>query len=91
VTKAAKIWIGFALVSVATPIVYKVAYAIPGYLTVLLALAIVAVTLAVAGLRSVGAQAWSISLTVLGLVLGQWWLIKSILVLASMKLNGFAP
>jgi hypothetical protein len=87
---AIKIWIAFLVVSIITPVVYKTAYATPGYLVVLGLLAIVATALAVMGLRTSGVHVWSVTAALVGLVIGQWWLIQSALVLASMILSGFA-
>jgi len=34
---------------------------------------------------------WSIAVVVVGLAIGQWWLIKFSIVIVGWKLNGFAP
>lgn len=86
---ALKIWIAFLVVSIVTPVVYKTAYAIPGFLVILGLLATVATALAVMALRKSGLHVWSVTAALVGLVIGQWWLIQSALVLASMILPGF--
>jgi hypothetical protein len=82
-------WIAFLLVTIITPTVYKTAYAMPGYFAVLVSLAVIATVLGVVTLRVSGVHVWSIVAVLIGLVIGQWWLIKSILVLASMMRPGF--
>jgi hypothetical protein len=89
--KVAPIWIAFALLAVITPIVYKFAYAMPGYWIVLPCLAVAAIVLAILALRGQGLHLWSIVAVLGGLLIGQWWLIKSAIVLAFMKWRGFAP
>lgn len=89
-SSAIKIWIAFLFVSITTPIVYKTANAMPGFLMALGLLAIFATALAVMGLRTSGVHVWSVAAALVGLVIGQWWLIKSTLVIASMILPGFA-
>ncbi len=77
------------MVTIITPAVYKTAYAMPGYFAVLASLVVIATVLAVVTLRVSGVHVWSIVAVLIGLVIGQWWLIKSILVLVSMMLPGF--
>lgn len=86
---APKIWLAFVVVSIITPVVYKTAYAMPGFLVVLGLLAAVAVTLAIMAIRTSGVHVWSVIAAAVGLVIGQWWLIQSTLVLASMIRPGF--
>jgi hypothetical protein len=87
---AIKIWLAFVIVSITTPVVYKTAYAIPGFLVILGLLAVCATALAVMALRTSGVHVWSVIAALVGLVIGQWWLIESALVLASMIRPGFA-
>jgi hypothetical protein len=84
-------WVAFALASVLTPIIYHVAWTWWGYSLALPCLTITAVTLAILLLRRTGRKARPIVAVAVGLLGGQWWVIKLLLVAAFMKLRGFAP
>ena len=91
-TKHGKLlWTGFTLTSVLTPIVYKTAYALPGYWAVLSCLGIAAFAFATMALRHTGLRVWSVVAVVGGLVVGQWWPFQFLILMGFWKWKGFGP
>jgi hypothetical protein len=85
------LWSAFALISALTPIIYRKAFAVPGYFGILFFLAIATIVLATAILRNSSAKRWAIPAVLVGALIGQWWLIKSAIVLLFMLFGQFAP
>jgi hypothetical protein len=84
-------WVGFILVSVASLVAYKTAWGASFYWLLLGCLAVSAVVMGLVILRQTGVKPWSLAVVVGGLLIGQWWLIKFLLIVAFGKLRGFAP
>jgi hypothetical protein len=84
-------WVGFGLVSLASLVAYKTAWAASFYWLLLSCLAVVAVVMGLVVLRQTGVRPWPLVAVVGGLVVGQWWLIQWLLIVAFGKLRGFAP
>jgi hypothetical protein len=89
--KNLKIWFPFALSTILTLLTYRWGYSLPGLLAWLTCLAVVSLWFGILAIRHAGVKFWSIAIVIVGLAIGQWWLIESALVILSMKLNGFAP
>jgi hypothetical protein len=89
--KGISLWTAFAVMSVLTPIVYKTAYALPGYWVVLSCLGIAAFVFAAMALRYTGLKVWSVVAAVGGLLIGQWWLFQFLILMAFWKWRGFGP
>jgi uncharacterized membrane protein len=85
------IWVGFVLVSLVSLVVYKTAWSVSFYWLLLSCLAVIAVVMGLVALRQTGVRPWSLVAVVGGLVVGQWWLIQWLLVVAFGKWRGFAP
>ena len=87
------IWVAFILVSLASLVFYKTAWSASFYFHELLlkCLAVIAVVMGLVVLRQTGMKPWSLLAVVCGLVVGQWWFVKGVLVFAFAKWRGFAP
>ena len=84
-------WVGFGLVSLASLVVYKTAWSVSFYWLLLSCLAVAAVVMGLIVLRQTGVKPWSLAAVIGGLVVGQWWFIQWLLIVAFGKLRGFAP
>jgi len=69
----------------------KWGYALHWWFTLLTCLAVISLLFRVLAIRYTGMKLWSIAVVVVGLAIGQWWLIKFSIVIVGWKLNGFAP
>jgi hypothetical protein len=84
-------WVGFILVSLASLVAYKTAWATSFYWVLLNCLAVAAVVMGLVVLRQTGVKPWSLVVVIGGLLVGQWWLIQLLLIIAFGRLRGFAP
>jgi hypothetical protein len=84
-------WAGFIVVSLGSLVAYKTAWGASFYWLLLSCLAVAAVVLGLVVLRQTGVKLWSLVVVVGGLLIGQWWLIQLLLIVAFGKLRGFAP
>jgi hypothetical protein len=84
-------WVGFILVSLASLVAYKTYWGASFYWFLLSCLAVAAVVMGFVVLRQTGVKPWSLVIVVGGLLVGQWWLIQLLLIVAFGKLRGFAP
>jgi hypothetical protein len=91
VAKYVKIWGPFVISTVLTASIYKWGYALPGWFTWLTCLAVVSLLFGILAIRHAGMKFWSIAVVVVGLAIGQWWLLELALVMIGWKLRGFAP
>jgi hypothetical protein len=89
--KHLKIWAPFALATLLTVLTYKRGYALPGWFIWLTCLAVASLLFGILAIRHTGAKVWSVAVVVVGLTIGQWWLIQFCIVMVGWKLNGFAP
>ncbi len=87
--KSLKIWVPFALSTVLTTLTYKWGYSLPSSFAWLTLMAAVSLCFGILAIRNSGMKWWSIAIVIVGLAIGQWWLIESAFVVVSMKLNGF--
>jgi uncharacterized membrane protein YqgA involved in biofilm formation len=87
------IWVGFVLVSLASLVAYKTVWPTSFHFheLVLNCLAVLAVLIGLVVLRQTGVKPWSLLAVVGGLLVGQWWLVKGLLVFVFAKWKGFAP
>ena len=90
-SKNLKLWAPFAITSLMTVLTYKCGYAIPGWVTLLTCLAFLSLFFGILVIRHTELKFWSIATVIGGLVIGQWWLIQYVIVIAFMKCRGFAP
>jgi hypothetical protein len=79
------------VVSLASVVVYRTAWGVSFYWPLLSCLAVAAAALGLVILRQTGVKPWSFLAVVGGLVIGQWWLVQWLLVVAFGKCRGFAP
>jgi hypothetical protein len=84
-------WVAFWLFAVLTWVVYSGLWMKGWYYLALSALGIISLFLAIGILATKGRTCRSIILIVLGLVIGQWWLIESLAMMALWGIRGFAP
>jgi uncharacterized membrane protein YqgA involved in biofilm formation len=87
------IWVGFVLVSLASLVAYKTVWPASFHFheLVLNCLAVLAVLIGLVVLRQTGVKPWSLLAVVGGLLVGQWWFVKGLLVFVFAKWKGFAP
>lgn len=91
-TKKQKVmWVAFWLIAVLTWIVYSSLWMKGWYYLALSMLGIISLFLAIGILITKGRTYRSITLIVLGLVIGQWWIIETLAMIAFGKIKGFAP
>ncbi len=79
------------MASLASLVVYKTAWAASFYWPLLSCLAVASVVMGLVVLRQTGVNLWSLAAVVGGLLVGQWWLIQWLLIVAFGKWRGFAP
>lgn len=89
--KQAVVWVAFWLSAVLTWIVYSALWMKGWYYLALSALGIISLFLGIGILATKGRTRRSIILIVLGLVIGQWWLIEMLIAQAIWSIRGFAP
>lgn len=85
------IWAPFAIASALTFLVYRSLWALEWYWTVLSLLGGVCGILAIRILRQTGLHPWPILGVVVGLLVGQWWFIQTMVLQLLWRSNGFAP
>jgi hypothetical protein len=85
------IWGLFALASLATVLTYNVLWLETNYFTWLPWLGFGSLILGIIVLIFTSLNRWSVTIVVLGLLVGQWWYVKSLIVLVFMACCGFAP
>ena len=86
-----KAWVAYIVVSIASFIAYRIAWGVSFYWVLLTCLAVIAAVLGFIALRLTGVKRWSLATVILGFVIGQWWLIQFLLIVAFGKSRGFAP
>jgi hypothetical protein len=91
VFKTLKIWAPFGLSTLLSVAGYKWGYAVPGWLAWLTCVAVISLFCGVWAVQHTGIRFWSIAVVVVGLAIGQWWLIEFVIVIVSGKIRGFAP
>jgi hypothetical protein len=91
VAKDIKIWAPFALATLLSIAGYKWGYALPGWFAWLTCLAVISLFCGVWAVQHTGIKFWSVAIVVIGLAIGQWWLIESAFAMAAWTINGFAP
>jgi uncharacterized membrane protein YqgA involved in biofilm formation len=84
-------WAPFALASVLSLVAYKALWMSSTYLQILTCLAIASVILGGYAVWRTRLRAWSVAAVLIGLIIGQWWLVESILTLSLWRWRGFAP
>ena len=84
-------WAVFVLLSLASLVAYKTAWATSFYLPLLTCLAVAALVMGFVVLRQTGMKLWSLVAVAGGLLVGQWGVIQWLLVVAFGKFGGFAP
>jgi hypothetical protein len=84
-------WGAFGASAVATLLTYHFGYALPGWFLWLILEAILSIALGIWVLRLARYRRVAVVLVVLGLLIGQWWLLMSLITLTLWKINGFAP
>jgi hypothetical protein len=90
-TKSNIYWIIFSFSSLLTLLAYKEAWALSGYWALLSCLALVTVFVGFKLLQSTGWNPWSIVGVVVGLLIGQWWIVQMIAARLFFMWRGFAP
>lgn len=85
------LWAPFAIASMITLLLYATAWAMPRYWIVLSFLAISSAIFAVRILARTGVRPWPVVWIVLGLIVGQWWIIELISMELLWRIRGFAP
>src|SRR5689334_7641734 len=89
--RAIALWAPFVVISLVTVAVYAVAWAMPGYWITLSCLALASLILAVRVLRGTGVRLWPTVGVVVGLAIGQWWLLTAAFAMVIWSIRGFAP
>lgn len=85
------LWIAFWLFSLLTLVVDLAPWMMEWRSTVRLVLGIISIVLGLSILTTIERTRRSVALVVIGLVVGQWWLIKILVVFAIWSIGGFAP
>jgi len=85
------LWLAFWVFSFLTLLVDLGSWMLEFRSTIRLVLAIFSIALGLSILKIGGRTARSITLVTIGLVVGQWWLIRTIAVLTIWNFVGFAP
>lgn len=88
---AVTLWTPFALASLCTFLAYKTLWAIELYWVVLALLGALSCCLAARVLLRTGWKPLPLVGVVIGLIVGQWWLIQTLILQALWRINGFAP
>jgi len=83
VSKHLKIWDPFWLSAVLSIAGYRWGYALPGWLAWLTFLAVISPLCGVGAIRHTGIKFWSVAVVVVGLAIGQWWLIGDAFAIAA--------
>lgn len=90
-TKRTIVWILFWLSVVLTWVIYLKAWVMPSYYLILYALAALNCCLGALIVATDGFALRSMLLMVLGIAVGQWWLIERLVVQAIWGMSGLAP
>jgi len=85
------LWTAFWLFSLLTLVVDLAPWMMEWRSTVRLVLGIISIVLGLSILATIERTRRSVALVVIGLVVGQWWLIKTLVVFAIWSIGGFAP
>ena len=85
------IWALFAATSLATIMAKQTLWATAWYRGYLIALGIVCLILAATILMRTGIKLWPVAGVVIGLFIGQWWIIQTLLLALAWRNTGFAP
>ena len=85
------LWTAFWLFSLLTLVVDLAPWMMEWRSTVRLVLGIISIVLGLSILATIERTRRSVALVVIGLVVGQWWLIKTLFVFAIWSIGGFAP
>ncbi|VWX55468.1 conserved membrane hypothetical protein [Burkholderiales bacterium 8X] len=85
------LWAWFVAASLATVAATHTLWAFAWYRGYLTALAIVSLLLAVLVIRKTGIRPWPVAGIAIGLGVGQWWLLQSMLLALVWRSNGFGP
>ena len=81
----------FVVASMLTFLAYKVLWATEWYWGYLSVLGIISATLAIRFLIQKGLKLWPVVGVILGLMIGQWWLVEALILQVTWSLNGFVP
>jgi uncharacterized membrane protein YqgA involved in biofilm formation len=85
------LWVPFVITSLLTVFVYTTLWAIRQYWVLLSLFGFLSAIFAVRILVHTGLRPWPIVWVVLGLVIGQWWLIEFGAAMLFWSIGGFAP
>lgn len=85
------LWVAFWLTAVLTWVADSTLWMKEWYYIALSALGIVSLLIGVGIMAAKGRTRRSVILVVLGLVIGQWWLIEMLVVQTIWSIRGFAP
>ena len=85
------IWVPFVVASVATVVAHNTLWATDWYRGYLAAFGVLCCVLGVVVLAKTGTRRWSIAGVIVGLLIGQWWLIQILILAISWRVAGFSP
>mgnify|MGYP001423388834 CR=1 FL=1 len=85
------LWVPFVVASLATVIVYVTLWSVGWYWILLFLLGVLCGFFAARILARSKQSRWSVWFVVLGLVLGQWWVIEHLATQAIWQIRGFGP
>jgi hypothetical protein len=84
-------WTLFTVASLVTVLTYNVVWIESNYFTWLPWLGLLSFLFGILVLGITGPNRWSVTVVIAGLIIGQWWFVKTLIVFASMAWGGFAP
>lgn len=84
-------WALFACASVLTWVAYKTLWAAEWYLAWLSLLGVLNAGLAIGVLKQTGLKFLPMTGVIVGLLLGQWWLVQFVILQIFWRVGGFAP